>query len=95
VCVSPTIGALVGRAAAVAEARGADKGVALLEDIPAELIKSYQPFWALRAHLCMRMQRFEEAGEAFSRAIGLCTDPSTREFLKQQACQVKCSFHSE
>ncbi len=83
-----TIGALVGRAAAVAEARGADRGIALFEAIPTEAIKSYQPYWALTAHLFKRMQRYEEARAAYSRAIGLCTDPSIREFLKQQACQV-------
>jgi predicted RNA polymerase sigma factor len=86
--LAPTIGALVGRAAAVAEARGADWGLALLEPIPTDTIKSYQPYWALTAHLFKRMQRNEEARAAYSRAIGLCTDPSIREFLKQQACQV-------
>ncbi len=85
--LAPTIGALVGRAATVAEARGADKGLALLEAIPAETIKSYQPYWALIAHLFKRMHRYEEADAAYSRAIGLCTDPSIREFLKQQASQ--------
>lgn len=85
--VAPTIGALVGRAAAVSEARGAENGLALLEDIPTEWIKNYQPFWALTAHLSKRMERYEEARAAFSRAIGLCTDPSIREFLKQQAYQ--------
>jgi predicted RNA polymerase sigma factor len=86
--LAPTIGALVGRAAAVAEARGADKGLALLEAIPAETIKSYQPYWALIAHLFKQMHRYEEADSAYSRAIGLCTDPSIREFLKQQARQI-------
>ncbi|MCF6410014.1 RNA polymerase sigma factor [Pseudalkalibacillus salsuginis] len=86
--LAPTTGVLVGRAAAVAEARGADKGLALLKEIPAERIKSYQPFWALTAHLSKRMQQNEQARSAYSRAIGLCTDPSIREFLKQQARQV-------
>lgn len=85
--VAPTIGALVGRAAAVAEARGADKGLELLENIPTESVKNYQPFWALTAHLSKRMKRYEEASAAYSRAIGLCVDPFIREFLKHQACQ--------
>jgi RNA polymerase sigma-70 factor (ECF subfamily) len=42
--LAPTIGALVGRAAAMAEARGAAAGGALLEVIPAEAVKSYQPY---------------------------------------------------
>jgi predicted RNA polymerase sigma factor len=86
--LAPTIGVLVGRAAAVAEARGVDRGLELLEAIPTDAIKSYQPYWALAAHLFKRMQRYEEARTAYSRAIGLCTDPSIREFLNQQACQI-------
>ncbi|MED4784296.1 RNA polymerase sigma factor [Brevibacillus choshinensis] len=84
----PTIGAFVGRAAAVAEAYGVDRGWMLLEAIPTEVIVSYQPYWALAAHLLTRMHRDEEARAAYSRAIGLCTDPALREFLEQQACQV-------
>ncbi|QYR24121.1 RNA polymerase subunit sigma-70 [Paenibacillus sp. sptzw28] len=88
VAIAPTIGALVGRAAAVAEARGADWGLTLLEAIPDDAVKSYQPYWALTAHLFKRMQRYDEARAAYSRAIGLCTDPSIRDFLKEQACRV-------
>jgi RNA polymerase sigma-70 factor (ECF subfamily) len=79
--VAPTIGAFVGRAAAVAEARGASEGWALLEIIPADAVASYQPYWALAAHLFQRMQRFEEAGAAYRRAAGLCEDEALREFL--------------
>jgi predicted RNA polymerase sigma factor len=85
--VAPTIGALVGRAAAVAEASGITWAFELLEAIPAEAIKNYQPYWALAAHLLKRMQRFEEAITAYSRAIGLCEDPAMREFLAQQSRQ--------
>lgn len=83
--LAPTVGALVGRAAAVAEARGAVTAWALLEAIPAEAIKSYQPYWALAAHLLTCMQRSEDAAAAYSRAIGLCEDPAMREFLARQA----------
>lgn len=83
--LAPTIGALVGRAAAVAEARGPATGWGLLEAIPAEAVKSYQPYWALAAHLLKRMQRSGEADAAYSRAIGLCEDPAMREFLARQA----------
>jgi predicted RNA polymerase sigma factor len=79
--VAPTIGALVGRAAAIAQARGADAGWALLEAIPAQTVVSYQPYWALAAHLLTRMQRMTEAKAARDRAIGLCEDPTMREFL--------------
>ena len=83
--LAPTIGALVGRAAAVAEARGAPAGWALLEALPAEAIKTYQPYWALAAHLLRRMARGDEAATACSRAIGLCEDEAAREFLAREA----------
>jgi RNA polymerase sigma-70 factor (ECF subfamily) len=88
--LTPTIGALVGRSAAVAEARDAATGWELLEAIPSEAVKSYQPYWALAAHLLKRMQRIEEAADAYIRAIGLCEDPAMREFLMQQAVQATC-----
>jgi predicted RNA polymerase sigma factor len=87
--LAPTVGALVGRAAAIAEARGAPTGWTLLEAIPAEAVKSYQPYWALAAHLLKRMQRLEESEAAYSRAIGLCEDPAMREFLAQQVRQMR------
>ena len=45
--MAPTIGALVGRAAAVAEARDAETALPLLEELPAERVATYQPYWAL------------------------------------------------
>lgn len=86
--LAPTTGALLGLAAALAEARGPMEAWTLLESLPAESIKSYQPYWALTAHLLKRLGRFEEARTAYSRAIGLCTDPAMREFLAGQADQM-------
>jgi len=74
----------VGRAAAVAETRDAASGWALLEEIPSDAVTSYQPYWALAAHLLRRMQR-PEAADAYTRAIGLCDDPAMREFLQKKA----------
>jgi RNA polymerase sigma-70 factor (ECF subfamily) len=82
---APTIGALVGRAAAVAEARGAEAGWGMLEAIPPEAIRTYQPYWAVAAHLLKRMQRTADAEAAYGRAIGLCEEPATRAFLIQQS----------
>ena len=83
--LSPTIGALVGRAAAVAEARGAVAGWALLQAIPAEAVTSYQPYWALAAHLLRHLGRPAQA--AYDRAIGLCEDPAMRSFLASRALE--------
>ncbi|MED1791757.1 sigma factor [Brevibacillus nitrificans] len=87
--IAPTIGAIVGRAAAVAEARGAETGMTLLDEIPADAVKSYQPYWALSAHLFKRMNRFKEASAAYSRAIGLSMDPSVRAFLEKQIVDIR------
>lgn len=78
---APTLGALVGRAAAVAEAHGAARGLAQLEEIEPAAVVAYQPFWAVRAHLLVRTGRAREAQAAFGRAIGLAEDPALRRFL--------------
>ncbi|MGK9166991.1 RNA polymerase subunit sigma-70 [Inquilinus limosus] len=85
--IAPTIGALVGRAAAVAEARGAAAGWALLQDIPAEAVAAYQPYWALAAHLLRRLGQVAEAAAAYDRAIGLCEDPAMRAFLLRRVAE--------
>jgi RNA polymerase sigma-70 factor (ECF subfamily) len=79
--LSPTIGVMVGRAASVAEALGPNAGWELLQTIPIESVETYQPYWALAAHLLKRMQRSGEARIAYTRAIGLCEDQALREFL--------------
>lgn len=77
--LAPTIGARVSQAAAVAEARDAAAGWALLQAIPAEVVAGYQPYWALAAHLLRRLG--QPADTAYERAIGLCEDPAMRDFL--------------
>ncbi len=79
---APTIAALVGRAAAVAEAGGAPRGLALLDAIDARDTEAYQPYWALRAHLLTRTGDAEAAARAFDRAIGLTEDPAVRDYLQ-------------
>lgn len=82
--LAPTTGALVGRAAAVAEARGASVGWALLENIPVESVRAYQPYWALAAHLLASLERDEAARVAYERAIGLCENHAMRNFLTRK-----------
>ncbi len=79
--MAPAVGALVGRAAAVMEARDAGTAWELLQTVPLEAVRTYQPYWALAAHLLQRMGREAEAGEAYANAIGLCDDPAMRAFL--------------
>jgi len=79
--IAPSIGALVSRAAALAEARDAQAGWLALQAIPAEMVAGYQPYWATAAHLLRRLQRFAEAGNAYARAIDLSKDPAQSAFL--------------
>ncbi len=85
--LSPTTGAMVGRAAAVAEARNAAMGWSLLETIPTESVTIYQPYWALAAHLLKSLSRIDEARIAYERAVGLCEDPIVRTFLVRKAAE--------
>jgi RNA polymerase sigma-70 factor (ECF subfamily) len=82
--LAPTTGVLVSRAAAFGEAFGPERGLDLLAELPAAEIASYQPFWALNAHLLGRVGRSAEARTAFDRAIGLADDPAVRAFLAQR-----------
>jgi RNA polymerase sigma-70 factor (ECF subfamily) len=80
-----TTGARVGRAAAIARARGATAGLAALDTIQPDAITSYQPYWALRAHLLKQIGRPAEAAEAFALAIGLAEDTAVRNFLTAES----------
>lgn len=84
IAFAPTVGAFVNRAAAVAEASGADAGLAACDALPANAVRSYQPWWALRAHLLARLGRPVEAHDAYERAAGLSQAPAVRAFLLAQ-----------
>ena len=79
--ISPTLGTRTGYAAAVAEAKGAEAGLATLDAIDPDDICTFQPYWAVRAHLLRRLGKTPEAFDAFDRAIGLTEDPAVRQFL--------------
>lgn len=83
--LAPTLGAFVGRAAAIAEANGAEPGWTLLEALPTDVVDNYQPYWALKAHLLVQLGRNAEAKTAYIRAIGLVEDPAIRQFLLHQS----------
>lgn len=85
---TPTAGAFVGRAAALAEAESPAAGLAALDRIDASSIKSYQPYWAVRAHLLSRAGRIVEAPGAYDRAIGLTEDAATRQFLLRRRAEL-------
>lgn len=83
--LSPTLGALVSHSAAIAEAKGLYQGLARLNALPTEIVKNYQPYWALKAHLLRHLGNKSEAQQAYLRAIGLTEDSVIREFLLHQS----------
>jgi RNA polymerase sigma-70 factor (ECF subfamily) len=82
--ISPTLGARIGYAAALGEAKGPQSGLAALNRIDQKTISSYQPYWAVRAHLLERLNKTSEAADAFDHAIALAEDPAVRQFLLQR-----------
>jgi RNA polymerase sigma-70 factor (ECF subfamily) len=81
--ISPTLGALVSRAAALSESSGPAPALESLDAIPAASVQAYQPYWAVRAHLCARLGRPALALEAYDRALALTEDPALRQFLHE------------
>jgi predicted RNA polymerase sigma factor len=82
--ISPTLGTRTGYAAAVAEAKGPEEGLAVLDRIDLDAVSGYQPYWAVRAHLLQRLGNTPEYLHAYDKAIGLAEDPAIREFLLQR-----------
>ncbi|HTJ94132.1 MAG TPA: DUF6596 domain-containing protein [Pararobbsia sp.] len=86
--IAPTAGARVGHAAAIAHARGPAAALVLLEAMSEPWSQSYQPYWALAAHLYRRLERIGEARDAYARAIGLCENAPMRVYLIEQAASL-------
>ncbi len=59
-------------------------GLALLDTIDRAAVATYQPYWAVRAHLLRQAGEAAGAAEAYDRAIGLTEDPATRRFLLER-----------
>ena len=77
----PSLGALVSRAVVYAEGVGLDVAIRLLDELPADRVVSYQPYWVARSHVLHELGRVEEASAAQAVAVGLTEDPAVREYL--------------
>jgi RNA polymerase sigma-70 factor, ECF subfamily len=80
----PTSGAIVGRAAAIAEVAGPQVGLQWLALLDADSARAFQAFHATHAHLLARAGQVAQAQAAYSQAIDLCTTPHLRAWLQQQ-----------
>ena len=81
IALAPTIGACVARAAAVTRARGPAAGLALLDELPADRVAAYQPYWVARAEALRGIGDTAAADHATDVAVGVTTDPAVRSFL--------------
>ncbi len=82
--VAPSVGADIGRAAALAAAGEPESALAALDALAAEYgrrLADCQPYWAVRGAVLVRLQRRQEASEALMQAIGLTADPAVRAYL--------------
>ncbi len=88
ITASPVVA--INRAVAVAETRGAAAGLALLDALAGDpRLAEYQPYWAARAGLLVRLGEAEAADAAYQRAIGLESDPAVRRFLQQRCGELR------
>ena len=85
---APTIGNLVGLAAATAEVHGPETGLNELAQLPEAVTGDYQPFWALKAQLLQQLGADKHAtATAFRRAIGLTEEGAVRAYLIGKSTQ--------
>ena len=75
--------AAINRAVALGRLAGPQAGLDALDEVAGDgRIIDYQPYWAARADLLARAAKPEEARNAYSRAIGLESDPAIRRYLQ-------------
>jgi predicted RNA polymerase sigma factor len=74
----------INRALAIAELKGPNVAIGILQSIADERFKEYQPYWAARAELLSRTGACDEARHAYEIAIGLERDPAVRDFLRKR-----------
>jgi RNA polymerase sigma-70 factor (ECF subfamily) len=83
--VAPSPVVELNRAAAVAMCEGAGRGLELIEEI--EGLDDYLPLHTARADLLRRLDRPEEAAEAYARALELEPNPGERRFIERRLAE--------
>ncbi|MDX8346912.1 DUF6596 domain-containing protein [Cognatiyoonia sp. IB215446] len=85
----PSIGGAISRAAVVAEDAGPAEGLKMLDLITYDGLDTYQPYHAVRAHCLAGLTRFAEAAEAYARAVDLCADQPSKNWLKKKVADLR------
>jgi RNA polymerase sigma-70 factor, ECF subfamily len=86
VAVAPSPVVELNRAAAVAMAEGAERGLSLIDRI--EGLDDYYLLHSARADLLRRSGRRSEAHDAYRRALSLATNPVERSFLERRLREI-------
>jgi len=73
------------RAVAVAEAEGPEAGLAIVDGLPLE---DYRYLHSTRGELLRRLDRTDEARDAFGRALALAHDDAERRFLERRLAEL-------
>ena len=77
------------RAVAVAMADGPEAGLVLIDRIDG--LDEYRHLHSARADLLRRLERGDEAAEAYARALELAPQPAERAFLERRLAEVRSS----
>ena len=88
-CFSPSPVVELNRAVAVAMADGPEEGLALIDRIDG--LEHYRHLHSARADLLRRLERGDEAAEAYNRALELASQPAERAFLERRLAEVRSS----
>ena len=87
---SPSPVVALNHAVAVAMAEGIEAGLARIEQIAASrVLEDYPYLHAARADLLRRLARFEDAGAAYERALGLTANAAERRYLRRRLAEVE------
>ncbi len=81
IAMKPSLGAKVALAAVIGRLEGAAPALALLDALEQRSVASYQPYWAVRAHLLSELGESEAGATAYRIAIGLSDSPAVSSFL--------------
>lgn len=88
--VAPSPVVAINRAVATAELEAVAEALRDLDALAGEKrLADYQPYWAARAQFLARMDRLDEARQAYDRAIGLEREPAVRRFLQERRNALK------
>lgn len=82
--MAPTIGAAVGRAAAIGQSVGPAQGLQALAGIDEQALSNFQPAWATRAELLANEGQHDAARLAYDQAVALTHEPALRQYLLEQ-----------